>query len=145
MHSWHVTGEREIFKATMLRVAYAGSRGDGLTIGIERNPATYAPGATTGTTNQRRPLFPDYGNITSIEPLGKSTYHSMQLTVDRRLSNGLSVLANYTLSKSMDNTSENKQNGVDGSQPVRPVLRLGSGQLRPSSPLRGLGALGAPG
>ena len=36
----------------------------------------------------------------------------MQVTVDRRLSNGLSVLANYTLSKSMDNTSENKQNGA---------------------------------
>jgi len=112
MHSWHVTGEREIFKATMLRVAYAGSRGDGLTIGVELNPATYVPGATTGTTNQRRPLFPNFGNITSIEPLGESTFHSMQVTVDRRLSNGLSVLANYTLSKSMDNTSENKQNGA---------------------------------
>ena len=48
MHSWHVTGEREIFKATMLRVAYAGSRGDGLTIGIERNPAIYADGRDDG-------------------------------------------------------------------------------------------------
>ena len=111
MHSWHLTAEREIMKATMLRVAYAGSRGDGLTIGVELNPATYAPGATTGTTNQRRPLFPNYGNITSIQPSGKSTFHSMQVSVDRRLSRGLSVLANYTLSKSMDNTSENKQNG----------------------------------
>ncbi len=110
MHSWHVTFEREILKATMLRAAYAGSRGDGLVVGIELNPATYAPGATTGTTNQRRPLYPDYGNITSIEPLGKSTYHSMQLTLDRRLTGGLSVLGNYTFSKSMDNTSENKQN-----------------------------------
>lgn len=117
MHSWHVTGEREIFRATMLRVAYAGSRGDGLVIGIERNPATYAPGATTATTNQRRPLFPNYGNITSIEPLGKSTFHSMQVTVDRRLSNGLSVLANYTLSKSMDNSSANKQNGSTAVNP----------------------------
>ena len=117
MHSWHVTGEREIFKATMLRVAYAGSRGDGLTIGIERNPAIYAEGATTGTTNQRRPLFPNYGNITSIEPLGKSTYHSLQLTVDKRLSGGLSVLSNYTLSKSMDNTSANKQNGTTAVNP----------------------------
>jgi hypothetical protein len=111
MHSWHVTGEREIFPTWMLRVAYAGSRGDGLVIGIERNPAIYSEGATTATTNQRRPLFPNYGNITSIEPLGKSTYHSLQLTIDKRLSGGLSLLSNYTLSKSMDNSSENKQNG----------------------------------
>jgi outer membrane receptor protein involved in Fe transport len=117
MHSWHVTGEREIFKATMLRVAYAGSRGDGLTIGLELNPAIYAAGATTATTNQRRPLFPNYGNITSIEPRGKSTYHSLQLTIDKRLSGGLSVLSNYTLSKSMDNTSANKQNGSTAVNP----------------------------
>ena len=117
MHSWHVTGEREIFKATMLRVAYAGSRGEGLTIGLELNPATYVEGATTATTNQRRPLFPNYGNITSIEPRGKSTYHSLQLTIDKRLSGGLSVLSNYTLSKSMDNTSANKQNGSTAVNP----------------------------
>ncbi|AMY11746.1 TonB-dependent Receptor Plug Domain protein [Luteitalea pratensis] len=117
MHSWHVTGEREIFKATMLRVAYAGSRGDGLTIGIERNPAIYAPGATTGTTNQRRPLFPDYGTITSIEPLGKSTFHSLQVTVDKRLSGGLSLLSNYTLSKSTDNSSQSKQTGTTAVNP----------------------------
>ncbi len=117
MHSWHVTGEREILKATMLRVAYAGSRGDGMVIGIERNPAIYAPGATTGTTNQRRALYPLYGTITSIEPLGKSTFHSLQLTVDRRLSGGLSVLGNYTLSKTMDNSSENKQNGSTAVNP----------------------------
>ncbi|HTU99317.1 MAG TPA: TonB-dependent receptor [Luteitalea sp.] len=117
LHSWHVTGEREIFPTWMLRVAYAGSRGDGLTIGIERNPAIYAEGATTATTNQRRPLFPLYGNITSIEPLGRSTYHSLQVTVDKRLSRGISLLSNYTLSKSMDNTSANKQNGTTAVNP----------------------------
>lgn len=117
LHSWHVTGEREILKETMLRVAYAGSHGDGLVIGVERNPATYVVGATTGTTNQRRPLYPNYGNIVSIEPLGKSSFHSLQLTLDRRLSKGLSVLANYTLSKTMDNSSENKQNGSTAVNP----------------------------
>ncbi len=117
MHSWHVTGEREIFPTWMVRVAYAGSRGDALTIGVERNPAIYAEGATTATTNQRRPLFPNYGNIVSIEPLGESTYHSLQLTVDKRLSGGLSLMSNYTLSKSMDNTSANKQNGTTAVNP----------------------------
>ena len=66
-------------------------------MGRELNPAIYAAGRDDGTTNQRRPLFPNFGTITQIEPPGRSTYHSMQVTLDKRLSNGLSVLANYTL------------------------------------------------
>ena len=73
----------------MVRVAYAGSRGSDLAIGREVNPAIYAAGATTATTNQRRPLFPNFGAITMIEPTGRSTYHSLQLSVDKRFSEGL--------------------------------------------------------
>jgi outer membrane receptor protein involved in Fe transport len=117
MQSWHATVERELFPTWLLRVAYAGSRGDHLAIGIERNPAIYEPGATTATTNNRRPLFPLYGNITSIEPLGRSEYHSLQVTIDKRLSRGVSILSNYTLGKATDTSSENKQNGGTATNP----------------------------
>ena len=45
----------------------------------------------------------------------------------------------------MDNSSDNKQNGVDADQPVRSRLRLGSVQLRSSSSVRDVVALGDPG
>jgi hypothetical protein len=73
LQSWHVTIEREVMPTWMVRAAYAGSHGSNLGIGREANPAVYAPGATTSTTNQRRPLYPNFGTITMIEPTGESS------------------------------------------------------------------------
>jgi hypothetical protein len=117
MHTWHVTVEREVAPTWMVRAAYAGSRGEKLGMGREGNPALYAAGATTATTNQRRPLFPNFGTLTLIEPSGRSTYHSMQLTVDKRFAKGFTLLANYTLSESLDHSSENKLTGVTQTNP----------------------------
>jgi outer membrane receptor protein involved in Fe transport len=125
MQTWHVTVEHEVWRNWMVRAAYAGSRGDDLAIGIERNPAIYAPGATTGTTDLRRALYPNFASIVSIEPLGRSRYDALQLTLDKRLSNGFSMLANYTLARSLDDTSENKQNGATASNPFDPFYDWG--------------------
>jgi hypothetical protein len=117
LHSWNVTGEREIVPTYLVRAAYAGSAGRNLTILREVNAAIYAPGATTATTNQRRPLFPNFGSIVSNEPTGRSLYHSLQLTLDKRFAKGFSVLSSYTLSKTLDHSSENKQTGAVQTNP----------------------------
>lgn len=117
LQTWHATVEREVMPTWMMRAAYAGSRGSKLGMGREANAALYAVGATTATTNQRRPLFPNFGTITLVEPTGESTYHSLQLTLDKRFSKGFTVLANYTLSKSLDHSSDNKLNGVTQTNP----------------------------
>ena len=117
LQSWNATLEREILRSYVVRAAYAGSRGDRLAIGRELNAAIYAPGATTATTNQRRPLFPTYSTVTMIESTGRSTYHAMQLTLDKRMSNRFSVLSSYTLSKNLDHASEAKQTGTSQTNP----------------------------
>lgn len=118
LQSWHVTAEREILPSYLVRVAYAGSEGDNLVLGREINPAVYSVGAQTSTTNQRRPLFPNFGTITQIEPSGRSSYHSLQVTLDKRISDGFSLYAGYTLSKTMDNSSEAKQTGATVTNPA---------------------------
>jgi hypothetical protein len=64
-----------------------------------------APGYT-GTTIQRRLLlnpFPQYTAVTLFRPhWGKSTYHSMQVNLQKRFSDGLSATVNYTWSKALD-------------------------------------------
>jgi hypothetical protein len=117
LQSWNLTLEREIMPSYLLRAAYAGSTGDRLAIGRELNPAIYAPGATTATTNQRRPLFPTFSTITTMESVGESEYHSMQLTLDKRMSKGFSVLSSYTLSRTLDHASEAKQTGTTQTNP----------------------------
>ena len=117
LQAWNLTLEREVIPTYLVRVAYAGSSGDRLAILRELNPAIFAPGATTASTNQRRPLFPNFNSIVSVESTGESRYDSLQLTLDKRFARGFSLLANYTLSKTMDHSSENKQTGATQTNP----------------------------
>ena len=117
LQSWNVTLERELLPTYLVRVGYAGSRGDRLAMGRELNAAVYAPGATTATTNQRRPLFPNFSTITTIESTGRSIYHSLQLTLDKRMSRRFSVLSSYTLSSNKDHAGEAKQTGATQTNP----------------------------
>jgi outer membrane receptor protein involved in Fe transport len=118
VQAFNLTLEREIASAFIGRIAYAGSKGTRLYSGRELNPAVYQVGATTATTNQRRPLAGlGYGSMILVEPVSNSTFHSLQLTGERRFSKGFSLLANYMWSKSIDDGSANKGNGVTHANP----------------------------
>jgi hypothetical protein len=95
----------------VLRTSYAGSKATRLASPRELNPAVFAVGATTGTTNQRRIYAPSMGSTPILESVGNSTYHALQTTIERRYQKGLTVLANFQFSKSIDDSSANKQNG----------------------------------
>ncbi len=50
--------------------------------------------------------YPQYNSVTSDEPaIANSIYHALQLTISKRYSNGLQLSANYTWSKSIDDSS----------------------------------------
>jgi hypothetical protein len=50
---------------------------------------------------------PQFQNMTQMEaPVGQSTYHALQLSVEHRFSSGLAMLFAYTHSKIIDNTGE---------------------------------------
>ncbi|MGH9658195.1 MAG: hypothetical protein ACRD96_06600, partial [Bryobacteraceae bacterium] len=108
LQSFNLTLEREVGAGFLARIAYAGSKGTRLTAVRELNPAIYAPGVTTATTNARRPLAPNFGPVGLAEPTGNSTFHSLQLSAERRFTGGFTVLANYMWAKSIDDGSANK-------------------------------------
>lgn len=109
LQSWNVTLEQQLAGDWLVRAAYVGNKGTHLQSFRERNAAVYQPGATVGNTNARRPLAPYFGSVRMLVDTGNSVYHSMQLTVEKRLSRGFSILAFYTLSKSIDDESNNAQ------------------------------------
>ncbi len=111
LQSWNLTFEREIGWGVIARGAYAGSKGTHLVSVREANAPIYSPGATTATINKRRPLYPNFGQVSLVGGISNSTFHSGQFTAERRFNNGFSILANYTLAKSLDDTSENKVTG----------------------------------
>jgi hypothetical protein len=116
VQSWNLTVEREAGFGFVTRASYAASKGTRLLVKREINAAVYAPGATTATTNQRRPLQPA-GSIALYEPVSNSTFHALQLTAERRFAHGFSILANYQFAKAIDDSSAVKGTGITRTNP----------------------------
>jgi outer membrane receptor protein involved in Fe transport len=117
VQNWNLTLERAVGLGFVARASYAGSKGTRLGIIREGNAAIYHVGATTATTNQRRPLAPGLGNLSLIEPTSNSTFHALQLTADRRFSKGFSLLLNYQWAKAIDDASGTKLTGQARTNP----------------------------
>jgi hypothetical protein len=116
VQSWNLTIEREVALGFVGRASYAASKGTRLLVKREINAAVFTPGATTATTNQRRPLQPA-GSIALYEPVSNSTFHALQLTAERRFSRGFSILANYQFSKAIDDSSAVKGTSITRTNP----------------------------
>jgi len=97
MQQWNTTLEQQVGAALLLRAAYVGSHGNHLNLNINENVATPGPGPVAA----RQP-YPSYGTISAWEPRGFSNYDGLQLSAEKRFSAGLSFLAAYTWSKSLD-------------------------------------------
>jgi hypothetical protein len=100
MYNWNLTLERELASNYLVRVAYVGSHGSHLNEALELNPAVYTPGSTL-STDQRR-IFQGLQFISEASGQGNSHYNSLQLGLEKRLSRGFTLLANYTFAKSYD-------------------------------------------
>jgi hypothetical protein len=64
--------------------------------------AGFTPGSNT---NLRRPYYARFGwtqDLTYFNPQNSGTYNALQVKAERRYSNGLQMLANYTWSKAME-------------------------------------------
>jgi hypothetical protein len=98
VQEWNLTLERELSPSVVVRAAYVGSKGTHLFIALDDNVAY--PGS--GPVGPRRP-YPNFSKISSWEPIGDSSYNSLQLSAEKRYSRGLWFEAEYTWSKSLDN------------------------------------------
>lgn len=96
-YQWNFGIEQAFTQNLFGRIAYVGSHSSHLTTFIEENPAQ---ANDSGTDGPRR--FPEYSTITDINDGSNAIYHSLQATLQQRLAHGLTVLANYTWSKSID-------------------------------------------
>lgn len=97
MQQWNFTLERQLTNSLVLRGAYVGSRGNHLNLNIQEDVATPGPGSVIA-----REPYPTVSSISAWEPRGPSSYNGLQLSAEKRFSSGLSFLAAYTYSKSLD-------------------------------------------
>lgn len=100
VYSWNLMVERQIASDWLVRAAYVGSQSRHLLESLELNPAVYRAGSTQSTDARR--AFQPFGSISQASQDINSGFNSLQLTAQKRFSRGLTLLANYTWSKSID-------------------------------------------
>ena len=114
-YDYNLTIERQLSANWASRLAYVGSGSRHLFVNLEVNPAVNTGSGLS--TNARRvyntaPIVgpcttavgcaASYAQIIEASMSGNSHYNSLQATLEKKMSHGLSVLANVTWSKSYD-------------------------------------------
>ncbi|MEB2361166.1 MAG: TonB-dependent receptor [Bryobacteraceae bacterium] len=102
-HQWNLVVQRDVGWNTAVEIGYIGNAGHKLwqnaTVSINQVPVSLMG---PGNAQARRP-FPQFNDVSMLFPAwGNSNYHSMNLKVEKRFSDGLNFLANYTFAKFID-------------------------------------------
>ena len=101
---WHISTQYQLPFETLFEITYAGSKGTKLYAFLNGNQA--APSAVPGAdTASRRPIPTINAGISLFNSTANSEYNSLQLRAEKRFSKGLSFLAAYTWSHSLDEAS----------------------------------------
>src|SRR6204780_3073492 len=139
---WNLNVQRSLGADWLLQIGYVGTTGVRLPRFIEGNPPVFVPGvdttspgcsvaspcpiSTENNVNQRRlysgctlasPNNCIYSSVGEIASVANSSYNALETSLRKRFSYGLSFLASYTWSHSIDDVSSFNITG-SASQPV---------------------------
>jgi hypothetical protein len=98
--------QRELTRDIVMRVGYVGSKGTGLFESIDGNPVVFRVAGATNTALPAVRVDPTTGPIRLRANSGSSIYHSMQTSLEKRLSRGFSGGLHFTWSSFIDSMSE---------------------------------------
>ena len=123
--------EQELAGGWRSQVSYVGARGNHLFRGYEAN--LYPDPITRDDGSLFFPPFPKDGPINPVNPAfgaigitssdAQSFYNSLQLSVNKSLSRGISLRASYTYSKSVDDASSSSSGSSAASSRQYPLMR----------------------
>jgi hypothetical protein len=126
---WDLNIQRSFGSDLLFEIGYVGTKGTKLPRFIEGNPTVYIPGvdsdalpiSTSGNADQRRihsgctladpPDTCTYSSTGLIAGIANSSYNALETSLRKRFSHGISFLASYTFSKSIDDASSFNMTG----------------------------------
>jgi Carboxypeptidase regulatory-like domain len=133
-YAWNLAVEQQMTNNLFTRIAYVGSHGNHQWTPVEINPNQNAAALPLTNPNYNRRIY-DPSTCTSAanncytQPIteanmgANSNFHSLQVSVEQRLRNGLTLLGNYTWSKAIDNAPYNQSSTAiaSGNSYVLPI------------------------
>ena len=123
---FNFTVQRELFGNLLFEAAYLGNLGrklGGAAVNVNFIPLVNGRGPAAQTQTAR--IYPQFNNVMRLTPnWGSSSYHAMNLKLERRFASGFNLLTNYTWSKYLDNVEGgNEFAGGEGNGYTHPELR----------------------
>ncbi|MGH9339524.1 MAG: hypothetical protein ACRD1R_08030, partial [Acidobacteriota bacterium] len=98
---WNLNLQYEPFKDYLFEIGYVGTKGTHLMRFNQINDAVPSPEGTRGNIQQRRP-YARFRNILNFQGSSSSSYHGLQVSANKRFSDGFTFLSSYTFSKAID-------------------------------------------
>ncbi|MGH9673137.1 MAG: carboxypeptidase regulatory-like domain-containing protein [Bryobacteraceae bacterium] len=105
--------QREVMPQTLLEAGYLGSISHHLESLRAVNETLPADPRVDSRSIPLRAPFPNFGRIQLVDNGGNGTYNSLGAKLTRRFSSGLTYLASYTWSKSIDTATAIRNQGGD--------------------------------
>ena len=116
MQHFNFSVQRQLVENLMFEAAYLANIGRKLGgPDVNRNVIPLVDGRGPAKQSQALRLWPQYNNVNQVSPVwGDSEYHSLNLKLEKRYSNGLNFLTNFTWSKYMTNTDSGGWREIEG-------------------------------
>jgi hypothetical protein len=118
-YAWNLAVEQQMTNSLFTRLAYVASRGNHQWTPVEINPIQNADAVAITSPNYNKRVYDPSTctalanncytqTITEANMGGNSLYNSLQASVEQHMRSGLTLLGNYTWSKSIDNSPYNQ-------------------------------------
>jgi outer membrane receptor protein involved in Fe transport len=106
-YQMNLSVQRQITPNTTATAAYVGSLTHRLPFVVDTNYPIFGPSATSNNVDQRRPIEP--GTLSSVlltSSIGNASYHSLQVSVEKRMSHNFLINGSYVYSKTLDTLAD---------------------------------------
>ncbi len=102
VQQWNLSVQRSLGTQWIATVSYLGNKSDHLQVRQNPNQASLPANPSNPAPLQSRRPYPYVGDVYQISAIAYGNYNALEGDLQRRFSNGLSFLASYVWSKSMD-------------------------------------------
>lgn len=114
-HQYNLTIQKQLYGTLLFEAAYLANLGHklgGAWPGVSMNMIPLVNGRGPARQDQLLRPFPHFSDVTLlVPPWGNSSYHALNLKLEKRYSSGLNFMMNYTWSKFIDDIAADDEVG----------------------------------